>query len=254
MYGKIFVSIYNGTLMSQLGWFGVYVFSSMIVLADKDGIVDMDERALYRTLGFDDDEESGLISFDRFLGVLDALCSPDELSNITKLAGKRIVRLRDIPEMQSNRGYLVVNYELYRRMGNKEERNEYARGYMAAKRELSKEINKVSNVKNVLDGVSKIRHTDTDTDTDKRILLPKAEKISLSAEGEWMNLTKEKMLFWENAYPAVNVAMEIRQAAAWILANPKRRKSNYDRFLVNWLKRAQDKARPEETTTMRDAF
>jgi hypothetical protein len=48
---------------------------------------------------------------------------------------------------------------------------------------------------------------------------------------------------WKTAYPAVDVKAEICAAFEWTQANPARRKSNWTRFLVNWLKRAQDKAR-----------
>ena len=47
---------------------------------------------------------------------------------------------------------------------------------------------------------------------------------------------------WQKAYPAVDVPGEIRRAHAWAVANPKNRKSNWAKFLVNWLKRTQDRA------------
>jgi hypothetical protein len=47
---------------------------------------------------------------------------------------------------------------------------------------------------------------------------------------------------WQEAYPAINVLQELRKAEAWLIANPKNSKSNYERFLNNWLSRAQDKA------------
>jgi hypothetical protein len=47
---------------------------------------------------------------------------------------------------------------------------------------------------------------------------------------------------WGTAYPAVDLQSELAKAAAWLLANPKNQKSNYARFLTNWLTRAQDRA------------
>jgi len=47
---------------------------------------------------------------------------------------------------------------------------------------------------------------------------------------------------WLEAYPAVSVKHELSSASAWLMANPKNQKSNYARFLTNWLTRAQDKA------------
>jgi hypothetical protein len=50
---------------------------------------------------------------------------------------------------------------------------------------------------------------------------------------------------WEKAYPAVDLQTELAKAGAWLLANPKNQKSNYARFLTNWLVRSQDKAPPK---------
>lgn len=47
---------------------------------------------------------------------------------------------------------------------------------------------------------------------------------------------------WDAAYPAVLLQTELAKAGAWLIANPKNQKSNYARFLTNWLSRAQDKA------------
>lgn len=50
---------------------------------------------------------------------------------------------------------------------------------------------------------------------------------------------------WKEAYPAINVSEEIRAAEMWLAANPKNKKSNYRRFITNWLKKSQDKAKPQ---------
>ena len=42
-----------------------------------------------------------------------------------------------------------------------------------------------------------------------------------------------------NAWPELDVNAEIARADAWLEANPRRRKKNYRRFIVNWLNRAQ---------------
>lgn len=47
---------------------------------------------------------------------------------------------------------------------------------------------------------------------------------------------------WRGAYPALSLDVELSRASAWLIANPKNQKSNYARFLTNWLTRAQDKA------------
>jgi len=44
------------------------------------------------------------------------------------------------------------------------------------------------------------------------------------------------------AYPAVNVPVEIARAEAWLVANPANAKRDGDRYLNAWLSRAQEKA------------
>ena len=73
-------------------------------------------------------------------------------------------------------------------------------------------------------------------------LLASSEKISLSTEGAWQNIPNSLLATWQKGHPAVNIETELSKAAAWILANPKNRKSNYARFLTNWLSRSQDSA------------
>ena len=47
---------------------------------------------------------------------------------------------------------------------------------------------------------------------------------------------------WKGAYPAVVIDTEVAKAAAWLMSNPANQKSNYARFLTNWLAKAQDRA------------
>ena len=74
-------------------------------------------------------------------------------------------------------------------------------------------------------------------------------KISLSEKGNLENINPEHFEKWQKAFPALNLKEQIAKAEAWLLANPKNKKSNYERFLVNWFNRNQDSARPEKTST-----
>jgi hypothetical protein len=62
--------------------------------------------------------------------------------------------------------------------------------------------------------------------------------------GEFRNVNGQ-IEIWKVAYPAVTLQTELAKAAAWLIANPKNKKSNYAKFLTNWFNRAQDKARPK---------
>jgi hypothetical protein len=67
-------------------------------------------------------------------------------------------------------------------------------------------------------------------------------KIAFSAEAGWENISPRQRDVWERAYPALSLDAEFAAAAAWLMANPENRKSNYARFLNGWLQRAQDRA------------
>lgn len=60
-------------------------------------------------------------------------------------------------------------------------------------------------------------------------------------ERKFLNIKIEDKAGWKDAYPAVDIDQEIRIAREWLLANPKRAKSNYRQFLNNWFRREQDK-------------
>ncbi len=60
--------------------------------------------------------------------------------------------------------------------------------------------------------------------------------------GRFQQVPPELVEKWQKAYPAVDVLSELRRMEAWASANPVNRKSNWQRFVVNWLTRAQDRA------------
>lgn len=78
---------------------------------------------------------------------------------------------------------------------------------------------------------------------DKSPTSARSEKISFdSHRGKFDNVTEQQLAIWRDAYPAIQIDIELNKAAAWLVSNPKNRKSDYLRFLNNWLSRAQDRA------------
>lgn len=59
---------------------------------------------------------------------------------------------------------------------------------------------------------------------------------------------------WQKACPALDLATEIAKAHAWVIGNPKNRKSNWQRFLTSWVLRAQDRAPARGRDDPRDKF
>lgn len=76
---------------------------------------------------------------------------------------------------------------------------------------------------------------------------PPAAELLLN-DGTVYAVSAEEMREWAGTYPAVNVAQEFREMAAWLKNNPSRRKTRkgVKRFIMNWLGAEQDKGnRPQ---------
>ena len=58
---------------------------------------------------------------------------------------------------------------------------------------------------------------------------------------EWEGISEQKTSLWEKAYPACDINLELVAMAAWLSANPEQRKINYERFIVNWLSKSQQR-------------
>ncbi|OGV36996.1 MAG: hypothetical protein A2020_16475 [Lentisphaerae bacterium GWF2_45_14] len=59
--------------------------------------------------------------------------------------------------------------------------------------------------------------------------------------GKWLNIQKEDTAAWSEAYPAADIRIELNKMREWLKANPKKRKSNYRKFITFWLCKEQDR-------------
>lgn len=123
MYGKLFESIYDGTLVED--WRALITFQQMIILCDSDGILDMTVGAISRRTGIPQEHIKHGVT------VLEA---PDVQSRTPDEEGKRIVRIDDHRAW----GWRIVNHKYYRDLRTKEDRREYMRNYMREKRSKQK--------------------------------------------------------------------------------------------------------------------
>jgi len=57
---------------------------------------------------------------------------------------------------------------------------------------------------------------------------------------KWEGIGEGDKKAWEEAYPACDVEIELKKMAEWLKANPTKKKSNYRRFINNWLSKRQD--------------
>lgn len=156
MYGKIFESMYDGTLASKGPWQALVTFQQMIVLADQDGVVDMTAHAIARRTSIPlEIIETGLVE----------LMKPDPDSRTPDDEGRRIITV----EAHRNWGWQIVNHAKYRDMRKAEDRREYLRLAQAKRREGLKSTS-VNTRQQLSAHVSTSTHTDTDASSEAEAL------------------------------------------------------------------------------------
>jgi hypothetical protein len=123
VYGKIFSSMYDGTLRAD--WQALVTMQQLIVLCDAHGVVDMTPHAIHGRTGIP------LDIIDHGLGVL---ASPDPHSRSSELEGRRIVLVDDARPW----GWRIVNYLYYRNLASVDDKRSKDRDRIAAKRSSDK--------------------------------------------------------------------------------------------------------------------
>src|ERR1700739_4773004 len=123
----MFRQMYHGTLATTGPWQALVTFQQFIVLADRDGVVDMTPESISR-------ETTIPIEIIR-IGIT-ALEQPDKDSRTPDEEGRRIVRLSE----GRTWGWRIVNYKHYRELKREEDRKAYHRQYWH-KRKLNTSTN-----------------------------------------------------------------------------------------------------------------
>ena len=130
MYGKIFESMYDGTI--AVNWKALVTFQQLIILCDKEGIIDITPSSLSRRTNIPIDIiEEGLAYLEK----------PDKYSRSPDHQGRRIVKIDDDREW----GWRIVNYYYYRTLASKEDKRIKDAARIAEKR-AQKKGNKINNV------------------------------------------------------------------------------------------------------------
>jgi hypothetical protein len=109
-FGKIFTTMWEGSLMGQGGRDAVSLFAYMCAAADKHGYLRIAKTILGQRAGFNQHDPEDWAKFKECLTILE---EPDPESNIPDHNGRRVRPLKDIPEEPDRRGWLIVNYKLY---------------------------------------------------------------------------------------------------------------------------------------------
>jgi len=145
MYGKIFDSIYDGTLAED--WRALITFQQFIVLCDADGMVDMTPQSISRRTG---------IPVEHIKAGIDVLEKADKYSRTSDEDGKRIELIDDHRPW----GWHIVNHEKYKRMQDADTIRAQTRERVRKHREKKR---------GVTDGNEQKRHIDTNTNTNIKI-------------------------------------------------------------------------------------
>lgn len=153
MYGKIFEEIFDSTII-QHGGDVLYVFMSMIVLSDKDGILKFSATALaHRILKDLKTVEDAILKLN----------TPDPNSNSKDFEGRRIIPLSEISNGEENRGWVVVNKIKYKEKASKYDSRTNTRERVRKFRlKCNDDVTQCNAMKRC--GNASFGHTDTDTD------------------------------------------------------------------------------------------
>ncbi len=160
MYGKVFDSIYDGTLYGH--WEAIVTMQQLIVLAPPDGVVDMTPQALAARTS---------IPLEILLKWLKILSEPDQYTRTPGEDGRRIVLMDDHRPW----GWKLVNHGKYSRLRNMDQKREADRERIAEKR------NKNNNVAIESRVVAYVAHLDLDLDSDSKPKDARSKKEHRSA-------------------------------------------------------------------------
>ena len=236
MYGKLFTSMYDGTLGTEGPWQALVTFQQMVILADREGVVDMTSGALARRTN---------IPLEIIEAGIEALLKPDPKSRSEAEEGRRIVPLEDHRDW----GWRLVNYEHYRKIRSAEERREYLRVAQQRRRdklkhEPSTNVNtSTANTQNqpIVEVEVEVKEVEQERSAKASPdLSPIVESLPLR-DGRPFPIKQSVVSEFEIAYPRVDVLVTLKEMRAWLIANPDRRKTQRGclRFVNTWLSNAQ---------------
>lgn len=191
MYGKIFQSMYDGTI--AVNWKALITFQQMIVLCDSEGLIDITPPALSKRTG---------IPLDIIKEGIEFLTQPDPYSRSQEYEGRRLVLIDDHRPW----GWVIVNHGYYRNLASVDDKREKARIRKQKQRTKGSEKGDVT-LGHTPSRVS--RHTKTKTNTNvlkennkRKVTIPKNFSLSDSMieYAKKNGVTKRKTLekFTEN--------------------------------------------------------
>lgn len=151
MYVKLFEQILSSSIAEN--YKTRLVFEDMLLLADKNGIVDMTHEALARRTNV----PIGIIK----VAIIE-LEQPDPRSRRADQEGRRIIRIDDHRDW----GWHIVNFEYYRNIKDDHDRTAYMREYIKNYRKKADVNTCKQSVNKCKHGLATIGHEDEDSDSE----------------------------------------------------------------------------------------
>ena len=235
MYGKIFASLYQGSLRGCAH--EILVFTNMIASSDARGCCDKHHRAIADEVGLTVDEVRAAIA---------TLESPDRDSRSVESEGRRIVRL----DGHRDWGWGIVNHSKYRAIRNEDDRRESNRlaqqrhrsviavsalSSMSAQAEAEAEADVIT-----LSEHSHCSAPGKNTPAQSR-KVKRIDSIAWSQEVGWTGISDSDRSAWSVAYPSADLTRELEKANQWLASNPtKAARRLWRRFVTNWLSRVSE--------------
>lgn len=219
MYGKIFTSMFDGTLATVGPWQALITFQQLIILADQHGVVDMTSESIARRT---------TVPLDIIQAGLEALEKPDPQSRTPDEEGRRIIRLSDSRPW----GWQIVNYIHYRQIRTAEDRREYHRQYAHKRRSKAKgqQSQQMSTKSTGVNPKQPIAEAEAEAKKSSAVT-NKSKRPTRQSFDEWW----KEVILTSPAYQGINLERELAKMKVW-LTKPENigRKLN-TKFALNWL-------------------
>lgn len=243
MFGKLFSSMFDGSLYGN--WKAIVTLEQLVILANRDGVVDMTLQALAARTS---------IPLDLLQEGIEHLAKPDPHSRTPGHEGRRIIPVDEARPW----GWRIVNYKRYRDLRNEEMRR--IQNAEAQDRFRKKSSSGVSTSKRV-SAKSANADAEVDVDVDGRTkplapspsapvpaLLPPdpldavVVMLPLAKKGAEHVVTERDVKECRELYPGVDVKQQLRNMRGWCLSHPEDRKTpkGIRGFIHRWLSKEQN--------------
>lgn len=219
MYGKLFASMYDGTLYGH--WQAIVAFQQMIVLCDGDGLIDMTPQAIAARTS---------IPLEIIQAGIEVLEAPDPYSRTPGDDGRRIVRLDDHRPW----GWRIVNHRLYREIMAAEDKRKADRERIAAKRATCRAPSQpVAECRDESQQVANVAHTEAEAEAEAKKREGRAKRSRRVPEDFSPDLD-----FARSQIPDIDADREAQKFRDWEFKTPR---SDWPAVWRGWIERCRER-------------